>query len=105
MADNANSRTGGNMPTRNIVLTQHQSHFVEHLVASGKYQNASEVLRAGLRLLEQRAKEDSMRLEVLRQAIHVGIDDIESGRFSEFRNQKSLRDHIVGLTDQPSQDA
>ena len=38
------------MPTRNIVLTQHQSSFVEVLVASGKDQNASE----GLRLMAQR---------------------------------------------------
>jgi Arc/MetJ-type ribon-helix-helix transcriptional regulator len=45
------------MPTRNIVLTQHQSSFAEHLVASGKYQNASEVLREGPRLMEQQEKE------------------------------------------------
>jgi antitoxin ParD1/3/4 len=33
------------MPTRNVVLTDHQAALVEHLVASGRYQNASEVLR------------------------------------------------------------
>lgn len=93
------------MPTRNIVLTQHQSSFVEHLVASGKYQNASEVLREGLRLMEQQEKEKSMRLEVLRQAILVGIDDVESGRFTEFSDQTSLRGHVVGLAKQPPQDA
>jgi antitoxin ParD1/3/4 len=40
------------MPTRNVVLTQHQADLVERLVASGRYQNASEVLREGLRLVE-----------------------------------------------------
>ena len=35
------------MPTRNVVLTDHQAHFVEQLVTSGRYQNASEVLREG----------------------------------------------------------
>ena len=38
------------MPTRNVVLTVHQADMVERLVASGRYQNASEVLRDGLRL-------------------------------------------------------
>jgi antitoxin ParD1/3/4 len=42
------------MPTRNVVLTDHQARMVEQLVASGRYQNASEVLREGLRLVEQR---------------------------------------------------
>src|SRR5659263_617088 len=37
------------MPTRNVVLTEHQAALVEDLVASGRYQNASEVLRDGLR--------------------------------------------------------
>lgn len=44
------------MPTRNVVLTDHQAHFVEQLVASGRYQNASEVLREGLRLVERRGQ-------------------------------------------------
>ena len=41
------------MATRNVVLTETQSALVDHLVASGRYQNASEALRAGLRLLER----------------------------------------------------
>ena len=41
------------MPTRNVVLTDQQEVFVGELVTTGRYQNASEALRAGLRLLEQ----------------------------------------------------
>ena len=41
------------MPTRNVVLTNHQAHLVEELVSTGRYQNASEVLREGLRLLKE----------------------------------------------------
>ncbi|WP_428534123.1 type II toxin-antitoxin system ParD family antitoxin [Rhodopila sp.] len=42
------------MPTRNVVLTEQQAGMIEHLVHSGRYQNAGEVLRDGLRLLQQR---------------------------------------------------
>ena len=41
------------MPTRNVVITEHQSQLIDQWVAAGDYQNASEVLREGLRLVEQ----------------------------------------------------
>ena len=50
------------MPTRNVVLTDHQAQLLERLVASGRYQNASEVLRAGLRLVEQQEDREAARL-------------------------------------------
>ena len=53
------------MPTRNVVLTDHQTALIERLVEAGRYQNASEVLREGLRLLEQRDAEDRARLSAL----------------------------------------
>ena len=40
------------MPTRNVVITDRQAAFIEELVSSGEYQNASEVLREGLRRTE-----------------------------------------------------
>jgi len=86
------------MPTRNVVLTDHQASLVEHLVASGRYQNASEVLREGLRLVEQREAEDAYRLEALRSAVQVGIDDIAAGNFKAFERKGSLRAHIKSIT-------
>jgi antitoxin ParD1/3/4 len=50
------------MPTRNVVLTDHQQQLIESLVDSGRYQNASEVLRDGLRMVEQREAEDAAKL-------------------------------------------
>ena len=53
------------MATKNVVLTDHQEALVAGLVASGRYQNASEAMRAGLRLLEREeaeVKELSARL-------------------------------------------
>ena len=85
------------MPTRNVVLNDHQANMVEQLVMSGRYQNASEVLREeGLRLLEQREAENACRLEALRSAVQVGIDDIQAGRFKTFDSKESLRAHLTG---------
>lgn len=55
------------MATRNVVLTDNQSALVDRLVASGRYQNASEALRAGLRLLEREEAElGDLRLRLMR---------------------------------------
>jgi len=86
------------MPTRNVVLTEHQAEMIERLVSSGRYQNASEVLREGLRLLEQRTAEDAARLAALREAASVGIEDIEEGRFETFETAEDLHEHFAGLT-------
>jgi len=73
------------MPTRNVVLTDHQQDVIETLVESGRYQNASEVLREGLRLVEQREREDTLRLEALRHAVQIGLADLDAGRFTNLR--------------------
>jgi len=86
------------MPTRNVVLTDHQARLVEQLVTSGRYQNASEVLREGLRLVEQREEENALRLTALRSAIEVGIADIEAGRLSTFESPESLSAHLGTLS-------
>jgi antitoxin ParD1/3/4 len=86
------------MPTRNVVLTDHQTELVEKLVASGRYQNASEVLREGLRLVESREMEERSRLKALREAARVGIADIEAGRLRIFESAASLKGHLASIT-------
>ena len=63
------------MPTRNVVLTDHQAHFVEQLVSSGRYQNASEVLREGLRLIEERERIEAAKLKAAQQAASQGEEE------------------------------
>jgi antitoxin ParD1/3/4 len=46
--------------TRNVSLTAELNVFIRAQVASGQYQNASEVVRAGLRLLQRQAHQDDM---------------------------------------------
>ncbi|HWF66021.1 MAG TPA: type II toxin-antitoxin system ParD family antitoxin [Acidobacteriaceae bacterium] len=62
------------MPTRNINLTPEMDKFVARRIREGRYANASEVLRAGLRALEEDEREDQARLEALRMAIQAGED-------------------------------
>jgi antitoxin ParD1/3/4 len=85
------------MPTRNVVLTERQEKLIEALVRSGRYQNASEVLREGLRLIEQREAEDAARLAALRAAASVGIADLEQGAFREFAHADELAAHLREL--------
>jgi antitoxin ParD1/3/4 len=85
------------MPTRNVVLTDHQAALVEALVASGRYQNASEVLREGLRLLEGQEAEEKVRLKGLRAAARIGVADIDAGRFREFPSPAALKRHLAAV--------
>ncbi len=73
-----------------ISLTEHQQLFVEKLVSSGRYHGVSEVVRAGLRLLE--AEEESRRaaLENLRSGVAEGLSDIEQGRVREFDEERII---------------
>lgn len=87
------------MPTRNVVLTDHQTEFVDRLVSTGRYQNASEVLRDGLRLVEREESETQARLDALREAARVGIADADEGRYKTFESDLLLREHLQGLVD------
>jgi antitoxin ParD1/3/4 len=78
------------MPTRNVVLTEHQETLIEALVQSGRYQNASEVLREGLRLVENREVEEATKLETLRAAAQLGVSALDRGEFKEFPNGSAL---------------
>src|SRR2546423_14003259 len=71
------------MPTRNISLTDEQAAFVEKVVKSGEYQNASEAVRDALRVLQQRRREDSLKLKALRAQIKAGVDALDRGDFIE----------------------
>lgn len=87
------------MPTRNVVLTEYQAELVERLVSSGRYQNASEVLREGLRLVENQEEEAKARLKALREAAREGIADVEAGRYRTFESPTKLREHLGTLRD------
>ena len=64
-------------------LGDYFENFVDSSISEGRYKNASEVIRAGLRLLE----EEENRIKVLKNAIQEGID---SGISKNFNPKKHL---------------
>ena len=62
------------MPTRNVNLTDQLDAFVTTRIQSGDYANVSEVVRAGLRALQEDEAEDRARLEALRTAVAAGVE-------------------------------
>lgn len=60
------------MPTRNVNLTDELDRFVATRIDSGRYDSASEVVRAALRTLEREESEHEARLALLRRAIDEG---------------------------------
>jgi len=68
-----------------ISLGNHFDKFVQSRISEGRFNNASEVIRAGLRLLE----EEESKVFALKQAIQEGI---ESGIANDFNPEKHLKD-------------
>lgn len=74
--------------------------MVQSLVTSGRYQNASEVVREGLRLIERREAEYEAKLEALRAAAAAGVSALERGDFKEFSDARSLTAYLDGLANE-----
>jgi antitoxin ParD1/3/4 len=81
------------MPTRNVNLTDELDRFVLAKVASGRYENASEVVRAALRVLEREEEEYDAKLAALRTAIDEGDASgvAEGDPFTRTREALKLR--------------
>lgn len=68
------------MTSLNVDLNETLDRFVENRVVSGEFQNASEVISAGLRLLKARADRRQTRLEHFGALIQEGLNDLDAGR-------------------------
>jgi antitoxin ParD1/3/4 len=76
---------------KSFVIGDHFDGFIEEQVKSGRFNNASEVVRAGLRLLER----DEAKLAELKRLIKEGEDDIAAGRVLSFSSAEELTDYII----------
>lgn len=71
------------MPTMNVSLPGNLAAFVEQEVATGGYASQSEVVRDALRLLHREKAGEQEKLEMLRRAVAVGIEDWRHGRVDD----------------------
>jgi antitoxin ParD1/3/4 len=80
------------MPTRNVNLSPELDHFVAARVKSGRFENASEVVRAALRSLERDERLFEAKLAALRTAIDEGdASGIVTGNaFNQVRRELKL---------------
>ncbi|HEY0797488.1 MAG TPA: type II toxin-antitoxin system ParD family antitoxin [Acidisarcina sp.] len=85
------------MPTRNVNLTKHYDSFIESSIATGRFSNASEAVRAGLHLLEQEEAENLARIEWLRGAAQQGLEAIERGEFTVLHSPAEIKKHVHRL--------
>lgn len=85
------------MPKRNINLTDRLDHFVERQVSSGRYRDASEMAREGLRLLENREQERRAKLKTLRQAAEEGFRQIDQGEGIGLTGKNAVEQFIQGI--------
>jgi antitoxin ParD1/3/4 len=81
------------MPT-SVALTPHFESLTQQLVASGRYNNVSEVVRDGLRLLEARVQEDKAKLAALRDAARQGFAAIERGEYLALQSDQDIESFV-----------
>jgi antitoxin ParD1/3/4 len=84
----------------NISLTPEQEQFVQSTLNRGRYSSASDVVRAALKLLEEREIEGLQRLEELRKGIAIGIE--HSDRGDVFDGEEVLRELRSEIQQAPS---
>jgi antitoxin ParD1/3/4 len=77
-----------------VNLTDHYDRFVENQITEGRFKNASEVMRAGLRLLEQQTREDEARLAALRKLAAEAFDELDRGDAIPLEDDEQLEAFI-----------
>ena len=82
------------MPTHTVDLSGHYDEFVNQLVTFGRFSSPSEVVRAGLSLLEQQAREEEEKLAALRSMAAEGFDALDRGEGIALNGEQELADFI-----------
>ncbi|MEM7620479.1 MAG: type II toxin-antitoxin system ParD family antitoxin [Pseudomonadota bacterium] len=79
--------------TQSFALGEHDRDFITDMVENGRFGNKTEVVRAGLRLLED--YENTQKLHRLRALIAEGEADIAAGRYTAYDNRDTLFNEIM----------
>jgi antitoxin ParD1/3/4 len=80
-----------------VSLTPKLEDLVRAKIESGLYNNASEVVREALRLLQEYDEVRQLKLDRLRDELAKGQADLAAGRYSAFDSDEELRDLFARL--------
>ena len=78
------------MKTTSVALGSYFEDFIKVQIANGRYNNASEVIRAGLRLLE----DNESRIAALKSAIEEGLDSGIAEDFDPVSHLRTLKSSV-----------
>lgn len=78
----------------NVSLTSELDSYVQEKVQSGMYGSASEVLRAGLRLLKEQDMIQQVRMEEVRARVRQGFEQLEQGQFTEYASVDEMAEQL-----------
>lgn len=68
------------MKNTSFALNKHFTDFIGEQVSTGRFQSSSEVIRAGLRLLER----ETQQINTLRELVSVGVEQADNGEFVDY---------------------
>lgn len=86
------------MATMNVSLPVAMVEFIDSMVSSGGYSSSSEVVREALRLLREERSIAEQRAAILRREVAIGLDQVESGQFSEKTISEISASVLAGAT-------
>ena len=79
----------------NVSLTPELEEMVNRKVKSGLYNSASEVIRAGLRRLQEDDELKNLRREELRREILKGMEQMRNGQFTTYNSAEELIEDVI----------
>ena len=78
----------------NISLTPTLEALVQAKVATGLYNNASEVIREALRLMEENDRIKALKIEVLKKELSLALESLDRGEYST-KSVSDIADEVL----------
>lgn len=84
------------MPKTSVTISDHFDGFISSQIEAGRYETASEVVRAGLRMLEDYETGYQRQLEELRAHLDEGIAQLDRGEGVRMSVKEAIAEHKKG---------
>lgn len=80
----------------NINLGTQWETFIDENIKTGRYLSASELIREGLRLLQEKEQLRQLRLQELRKEVDKGLDALDRGKYTEL-DENGMKRHLENV--------